>query len=440
MQLQRRSWGGLLAALILVGTGFVTGPSADAAGITDPDIAPAQVIKGQVVGLPDMSVTQTAGTPPITLSIGRGAVLDIPFYVLQPSIANGLQEAFVAGPGKVSSWTPPPNSNALAVVVPTTDNPTTATLTVTNGVGAGAGTHTLTIPAVDSAAPLQWTGLGPQPLGIGSLPVTITANQPVLALGTNVQATIAWTTQVHVPAGTVAWFNQPANPVGLTLTETIDAPAGTDGASVPLGYGLNAAPTLPLYTPPTPSSAPSSAPPSTAPRTTTAPSRSLQPSGTPSAQPYPAPSLAPVILVVGLQAPPTGRPQQWIPVTIRVTRDGRPVAHARIRVTATGDPPHVQHRWAVTNAQGMAHDAVRGPVPGAIRVAASLRGTQARAVVHLRALVSPRKPWWLLILLLLLLLLLAYVGWRRRRQRAQRPSSGAVESGSVQLKEGGDGA
>jgi len=444
-RVQKRLWGGLLAALI-VGAAAWGGPQVSAASVADPDILAAQVVKDQAVVLPDLSVSQVSGHPPITLTVTGGAVLAVPFYVVQPTLSNGLEEEFVAGPGEVASWTPPAGSNALAVVVPTSHDPTTATLAVTNGVGPGAGTHTLTIPAVDSTAALQWTGPGPQPLGIGSLPVTITANQPVLALGTNVQATTAWTTQVHVPAGTVAWVNPPVNPVGLTLTETIDAPAGTDGASVPLGYGLNAAPTLPLYAPPAPPSAPSSAPPSaplpTAPRTTTAPALSSPPSSQPRTPSTPSRARAPGILAVGLQAPPTGRPQHWIPVTIRVTRDGRPVAHTRIRVTATGDPPQVQHRWVTTNGQGLAHDAVRGPVPSPIRVQASLRGAHARAVVHLQSPVPHRRPWWwLLVLLLLLLLLLAYVGWRRRRQRAQRPASGSVASrrdhqGSVPLNEG----
>jgi hypothetical protein len=121
---------------------------------------------------------------------------------------------------------------------------------------------------------------------------------------------------------------------------------------------------------------------------------------------------------VALSAPPAARPDQWIPVTIHVLRDGHPVAHARVRVTAFGDPPQVLHRYVTTNAQGIAHDQVRGPVPGAIQVVASLGSQTAQATVHLQA-AHPFSWWWLLLLLLLLLLTTAFE-WHRRNRRARQ--------------------
>lgn len=242
--------------------------------------------------------TVVAAAAPGTISITGGGVLDIPSY----DVSTGNTVTWYAGPGRVTSWQVPANAGANAFVLPIQSGVAagTATVTVDMPDTAGeSGTYAVSWPALDparvqilgGAAPL--TG-GNQP--VDTIPVTYTANRPVFGRS----AAGPWTTTLTVQPGQASWFDEPADPAGLTATAAPHASNSPSGHWVGIPDGLGITMVVPAGSPP---SASKPVPKATSPQATSTPAPQSPPPVI-KAAPQPKASVPPTVTQPTPTAPP----------------------------------------------------------------------------------------------------------------------------------------
>ena len=116
---------------------------------------------------------------------------------------------------------------------------------------------------------------------------------------------------------------------------------------------------------------------------------------------------------LGIQVPPKAKAGQTIPVSVRLTQNGKPFAHQTVRVSTSSGT--LSRPTVKTNAQGVAHDAIVNAPSGTIHVTAEHGALIAGAVIA----VAVPFPWWILLLLLLIAAALTvYLIRRQRREHA----------------------
>ncbi len=385
-----------------------------------------------------------------SISITGPAKLDIPYYSI---IAAGNATRWYQGPGLVQSWVPPVGTAANAFVIPNTDAPGTAdvTLDMPNTTGE-SGTYDVAFPAMSVAGgvkilsgPAQMTFTG---AAANTIQVVYTANEPIFSLSQNGP----WTSSITVPAGVASWSNVPANPAGLVVhANPVTMPSGADerwqyGPSSGAGQVLLPAASAPAPTPtPSPTPKPTPKKPVVTPSPTPAPV-TKEPVVTPSPQPKiitptpkktatpkpkavtpkPAKKVVPMPKIVTISkaaikaalvvhAPARAQANHPIPVAIRLSQNGRPVADKTVRLTVSAGT--LTQSAVKTNDQGIAHDSITHAPTGKILISAKRASLVAGAMVMVSAPVAP-FPWLLLVALTIIIALLVFWLRRRRRHRA----------------------
>lgn len=320
-----------------------------------------------------------------TVSITSGGVLDIPYY----DVVDGNTADFYSGPGLVKSWQIPANADANAFVLPSKNGVAGSALVAVHlpATMNESGIYSVAWPALEpgkqqlSGGSLQLTFAGQ---GANTIPVTYTANEPVFSLGQHGP----WVKSLTVPPNTASWFNEPMHPAGL-ITRAVPHylngnpyANGTQYSGVPNGMGMfllvPAAGKIPVSTvPPRP--------------VTTSVKKNPQ-----------------SVTALRLQAPTTVQVDQTVPVAITLTKNGKPFAYQRVRVSTSEG--QLRHRMVTTNGQGLAKDRILHAAKGTIHITAKQGALTAAAMV----VVASPFPWWILLVLLVAAALVVLVILRRR--------------------------
>ncbi len=389
---------------------------------------------------------QTTPAGSASISITGAAELDIPYY----SVTADETITWYKGPGLVQSWSAPVGAGANAFVIPTANTAGQASVTLNvPGTTNESGDYLVSFPAMSAAggvkflsgvAPITFTGQG-----ANTLPVTYSANEPIFSLSQNGP----WTSTITVPAGVASWSNIPVNPAGL-VTHATPAPApsgaterwqsgpstGSEQVLLPAKSPTPVTPTpvkkvapMPKPTPkpqPVPVKSPAPAPvtkviPSPVKSPTPTPVTKVTPTPvtkvTPTPQPTPVtvvtPKPAPKVKdVLNVKAPARAQFHQTIPVAIRLTKNGHPLADKIVRLATSGGK--LAYATAKTNVRGIAHDSIFNAPTGKILITAHRAAITAGTVVLITA-PTAAFPWWLVLILALAAAALTLLIIRRRR-------------------------
>lgn len=221
--------------------------------------------------------------------------------------------------------------------------------------------------------------------GANTIPVTYLANEPVFSLSQNGP----WVKSLTVAPNTASWFTEPADPAGLTITDTPHYRSGnpyangTEYSGVPSGLGMSML--VPAASAPAP--------------------KPTQP------KPTPKPVVkAKVAVALTVHAPAKAQSDQTIPVSVRLMQNGKPFAHQLVHISTSAGT--LSRPTVETNGQGIATDTITHAPTGKIHVAAKRGALTAGAVVT----VASPFPWWLILVLVLAVALLVLVIIRRRHQ------------------------